>query len=290
MFSNLKLGKKFNLLLLLVFLGGILLTGTAFAGILANNARDQVTTKALLLMQAMNSVREYTSTQVNPELQDRLEVEPEFIPQSIPSYSVREVFEILRKDPSYNQFFYKEATLNPTNLRDKADTFEAKIVEQFRSQTNLKELTGFRPSPGGDLFYIARPLAVTKESCLVCHSTPDAAPKSLVATYGSENGFGWKLNEIVSAQVMSVPASEVVNSAYGSFFFLMMIAIGVFAIAIFLINILLNRAVIRPLNRMAAIADQISTGEIGTLAAAFNRMKLSLVMAMKMLYRPTTQE
>jgi HAMP domain-containing protein len=215
---------------------------------------------------------------------------------------VREVFEILRKDPSYNQFFYKEATLNPTNLRDKADTFEAKIVEQFRSQTNLKELTGFRPSPSGDLFYIARPLAVTKESCLVCHSTPDAAPKSLVATYGSENGFGWKLNEIVSAQVMSVPASEVVNSAYGSFFFLMMIAIGVFAIAIFLINILLNRAVIRPLNRMAAVADQISTGkmdvdfeqatedEIGTLAAAFNRMKLSLVMAMKMLYRPTTQE
>jgi len=59
------------------------------------------------------------------------------------------------------------------------------------------------------VFYIARPLAITKESCLRCYSTPEAAPKVSWQTHGKENGFGWKLNEIVASQIISVPAEEV---------------------------------------------------------------------------------
>ncbi|MDX2271294.1 MAG: DUF3365 domain-containing protein [Cyanobacteriota bacterium] len=297
MFTQLNLAKKFNLLLIAIFFGGILLTGSAFTTILIGNAEAQVTAKALLLMQTINSVRSYTNGQVTPELAPRLETEEEFIPQTVPGYAAREVFEDLRKNPEYNEFFYKEATLNPTNPRDKSDTFETTLVNQFRGQSSLTELTGFRPTPSGNLFYIARPIPITKESCLRCHSTPEAAPKSMLATYGRENGFGWQLNEIVGAQIVSVPASEVFRNAYQSFFLLMTIAFGVFALAILLVNILLNRAVIRPLNRMVAVADQVSTGqldvefesnskdEMGSLADAFNRMKLSLAMAMRMLNR-----
>lgn len=297
MFKNLKLSSKFNILLLAVFLGGILLTGTAFAAFLFNSAQNQVTSKAVLMMETMNSVRGYTSTQVNPELADRLQSDPEFIPQTVPGYAAREVFEILRRDEEYGEFFYKEATLNPTNLRDKADPFETELVNQFRGDRDLDELRGFRDSPGGRLYYIAHPITIQDESCLVCHSTPEAAPASLVETYGPDNGFGWQLNEIVGAQVISVPAGEVFGSARRSFLLLMLIAFGMFALAILLINILLSRAVIRPLNRMVTVADQISTGkmdvefeqdsedEIGMLAAAFNRMKLSLSMAMRMLNR-----
>ncbi len=297
MFKNLKLSNKFNVLLLAVFLGGILLTGTAFAAFLFNSAQNQVTSKAVLMMETMNSVRTYTSTQVNPELADRLQTEPEFIPETVPGYSARQVFEILRDDEEYEAFFYKEATLNPTNLRDKADAFETELVEQFRDDRDLEELRGFRDSPGGRLYYIAHPLEIQDESCLVCHSTPEAAPASLIETYGPDNGFGWQLNEIVGAQVISVPAGEVFGSARRSFLLLMLIAFGMFALSILLINILLSRAVIRPLNRMVTVADQVSTGqmdvefeqdsedEIGQLAAAFNRMKLSLSMAMRMLNR-----
>lgn len=297
MFKNLKLSNKFNVLLLAVFLGGILLTGTACAAFLFNSAQNQVTSKAVLMMETMNSVRAYTSTQVNPELADRLQTESEFIPETVPGYSAREVFEILRQEEEYEAFFYKEATLNPTNLRDKADAFETTLVEQFRDDRDLEELRGFRDSPGGRLYYIAHPLEIQDESCLVCHSTPEAAPPSLVETYGPDNGFGWELNEIVGAQVISVPAGEVFGSARRSFLLLMLIAFGMFALAILLINVLLSRAVIRPLNRMVTVADQVSTGhmdvefeqdsedEIGQLAAAFNRMKLSLSMAMRMLNR-----
>jgi HAMP domain-containing protein len=298
MLQNFKLGTKFNLLLVTVFLIGILISGTALAAILNRSAESQVTNKALILIQAMNSVRNYTSTQVNPLLKERLKTEPEFLPQTVPGYSAREVFENLRNNKEYSDFFYNEATLNPTNRRDLADDYEKGLIERFRSDQNLKELTGFRTFPGGNLYYIARPIAIKNESCLECHSTPERAPKSLIATYGKNGGFGWQLNEIVGAQIISVPASEIVNTTRQSLLLVMSAVGGVFAITILLINLMLRQAVIKPLNRMAMVAHDVSVGklesefqqtshdEIGVLAAAFNRMKLSLSMAMEMLNKP----
>ena len=36
---------------------------------------------------------------------------------------------------------------------------------------------------------------------------PDKAPPEMIKTYGSANGFGWNLNEVMGAQVVSVPMS-----------------------------------------------------------------------------------
>ncbi|KGF72432.1 histidine kinase [Neosynechococcus sphagnicola sy1] len=295
MIKHWSLSNKFSLLLLLIFIGAVLISGVALSRTLNQVAESVVQAKANLLLQTMLSVRTYTSTQVNPELAPRLETESAFLPQTVPGYAARETFEDFRKNPEYNDFFYKEATLNPTNLRDKADGFESEIVESFRNNSSLKELSGYRSTPGGELYYIARPMIIKKESCLRCHSTAEAAPKSLIATYGSENGFGWKLNDIVGAQIISVPAREIITSAQRSFVTIMGIVIAAFAIALLVMNLFLRRAVIRPLNRIAKAANEVSTGnmaaefdvqsrdEMGTLATAFTRMKTSLVMAMEML-------
>jgi HAMP domain-containing protein len=297
MLHNLKLGTKFNILLVTVFLIGILISGSALAVILNRSAENQVTTKALILIQTINSVRNYTQTQIYPLLKDRLKTEPEFVRQTIAAHSAREVFENVRSNKDYSDFFYKEATLNPTNLRDKADDFETEIVNRFRNDPNLKdkEITGFRSFPGGNLYYIARPLQIKDPTCIVCHDTPEIAPKSLLTTYGRENGFGWKLNEIVGAQIISVPSSEVANTTRQSLLLVMGAVGGIFAVTILLINLMLRQAVINPLNRMSTVAHDVSIGkldsefqqtshdEIGVLAAAFNRMKLSLSMAMEIL-------
>lgn len=291
--NNFKLGQKLTILLLLVFTVGVISSGVALSNILNNSAQNEVSSKALMLMTTMISVRDYTNTQVKPELQDKLDTE--FLPQSVPSYSAREVFEKVRTDPDYKEFFYKEATLNPTNLRDKADSFEAPIVEQFRKDSNLKELRGFHDSPSGKLFYIARPLPISKESCLQCHSTPEAAPKSMIERYGATNGFGWKLNEVVGAQIISVPATTVLQNAQKSFMLLTGVFTLIFAATILAVNFWLKRYVVRPLNRMAKVAEAVSMGdtaaefertsndEVGSLAETFSRMKMSLIMAMQRL-------
>lgn len=292
--KKLKVGTKFNLILTLVFISGIVLSGAALSRVLEQKAQDEVTSSALILIQTMNSVRNYTSERVNPLLQPRLNTEPVFIPETVPAYSAIEIFEDIRKNESYKNFFYKEATLNPTNLRDKADKFETELVERFRHKSD-KELSGFRNLPEGNMFYIARPLAIKKESCLQCHSIPAVAPKSLLTTYGTEHGFGWKLNQIIATQIVYVPADKVFESARQSLSLFMGILISIFAIVVLLINLVLKQTVIEPIRKMAKMAYEVSTGkissdfaqnsndEIGALAAALNRMKSSLEIAMKLL-------
>jgi HAMP domain-containing protein len=294
--KNLPLGQKFTLLLTLVFLGGVLASGVALSSVLSRGTQGQLTTNALMLMETMNAIRGYTSEQVQPEIADRLD--EEFLPESVPAYSAREVFETFRLNPNYSDFFYKEATLNPTNLRDKADAFEAELVNNFRANPNdASEVSGFRSTPAGDLYYIARPIKIAQQSCLECHSTPAAAPASMIERYGSENGFGWELDEIVGAQMISVPAERVVQAARQSLVLILGIFIVAFAVAIVLVNLWLKRLVVRPLNRMAMVAEAVSMGdteaefiqdsqdEVGKLAEAFNRMRVSLQMAMKRLER-----
>ncbi|MEM9092116.1 MAG: DUF3365 domain-containing protein, partial [Cyanobacteria bacterium P01_F01_bin.53] len=122
MFKRFNLRQKFTAALLLILLAGILLSQVTLSTVLRKNSEAEVTTTALLLMETMNSVREYTDSRVKPELVDRLDTQ--FLPETVPAFSAREVFENLRKNSDYNEFFYKEATLNPTNLRDKSDAFE----------------------------------------------------------------------------------------------------------------------------------------------------------------------
>lgn len=295
MLKNLKLRQKFTFLLVIILVVGLSFSGLALSALLRQNAINEIASRALTLIDTMTSVREYTLTQIYPELADQLE--EKFLPQVVSAYSAREIFEIFRKKPEYRDLFYKEAATNPTNLRDKADSFETTILEGFQKDKKLKQVSGFRSLPGGDIFYIARPLTISQESCLKCHSTPDVAPKTMIERFGTVNGFNWQLNQIVAAQFISLPASKVIEKANQSSLMIVGIVFTIFIAVILLVNVFLQRQVIIPLKRITRVAEEVSTGhlevdfdqisndEIGNLAKAFKRMKLSLEMAMKRIRR-----
>ncbi|NMG06365.1 histidine kinase [Brasilonema sp. UFV-L1] len=292
-FNNFNLAKKLTILLLIIFIVGITFSGIALAKILNYKAQNEISSNAWLLFRTINSIRSYTNEEVNPELEKRLKND-EFAAQAIPSYSSRRIFEKLRNDnDAYKNYFYKEAMLNPTNPRDKADSYETTVIQNLQKDKNLKELSGYRSLDGERFYYIARPLAITDPSCLRCHSTPEAAPKNMIEKYGKENGFGWKLNVINGVQIVSIPASQVLQKAQQSFVLVMGIVTLIFAIAIYMANFWLKRYVVRPIKRVVRVAEAVSTGEmdaefekeandeIGSLVEAFTRMKISLVMAIK---------
>lgn len=259
MFRKLKLGTQFTLLLTLIFLGGILLSGITLSGAMQRKAEDEITTKAEILTQTMNAVRTYTSDHIAPLLQDQLETTPQFISEVVPAFSARKVFENFRGQSEYRNYFYKEATLNPTNLKDKADKFETNLVEQFRQQPDLAKLSGYRNIGGVKQFYTARPLMVKEASCLQCHSRPSVAPKSQLASFGAKNGFGWQVNDIVAAQTIYVPSDEVFARGQRYLALTMGIFASIFAIVVLLINWLLKRRVIHPIKQLTAIARSIET-------------------------------
>ena len=293
-FENIKISTKFNLFVIIIFILGILLSGLTFWKTLEHRAETEVSSKALVLMEAVNAVRNYTQDRVNPLLQERIETKSEFTPEAIPTFAAREVFEYFRKNPNYAQYLYKDAAPNPTNLRDRSDEFETELVEEFQDQGS-EQKTGWREFHEGKVFYVARPFVIKKQSCLECHSTPSKAPQSLLTTYGSENGFGWELNQIVAAQVVYVPAAEILTSVRRSFVTTLGILAATFVVIVFCLNFLLKRFVIRRIQKIARTAQAVSRGdmkadfeensrdEIGLLVIAFNRMKYSVEVAMRLL-------
>ena len=258
MVRKLKLGPKFTLLLTLVFLGGIIVSGITLSSAMQHKAEEEIATKATILTETMNSVRAYTTNNVLPQLNEKLTTEPEFVREAVPAFAAREVFERFRQQSEYRSFFYKEATLNPTNPRDQADEFETSLVQEFRNQPDLKEKSGYRSLNGQNLFYIARPMSLTQTTCLQCHSTPEAAPKSLIATYGDKNGFHWPMNQVLAAQTIYVPIDTILVRGQQYLILTMSIFVAIFAGAVFLINGLLARTVIHPIRNLTAIARRVS--------------------------------
>jgi HAMP domain-containing protein len=268
MLENRKLGDRFTILLAIIFAIGTIAGGILLTNIAQNETTKNIVMRAEMFIQSMNAFRDYNSQSVEPILERQLYTSPTFIRESIPPFAANAVFDIFRKHPEYRDFLYKEATLNPTNPLDLADEFERRLVNQFRTQTSLSKLSGYRQIDGKKLFYISRPLAVKNKSCLLCHGTVAAAPKSLVASYGTTNGYGWKLNEIVAAQTVYVPAGELVSQSRSWFALIMGIFVAIFAVATSSINVLLQRTVISPLKQLTEIAQKFFGTEAMTVAQA----------------------
>jgi protein-histidine pros-kinase len=283
---------KFNLVLLVVFLVGLGVAAWVSRDLLVRNAREEVARNAGLMMETALAIRGYTITQVRPHLE--LQLMRAFLPQSVPAFAATETLTELRK--KYPDYFYKEATLNPTNPRNRAADWEADLVQEFRNRPGLKELGGERDTPTGRALYIARPIQITNPACLGCHTTPDAAPATMIKLYGPANGFGWKLNEVVGAQVVSVPMALPLQNAQRTFYTFMGSLVAVFALVFVVLNVMLNWMIVRPVAQLSHAADQVSTGnfeipefpergrdEIALLGRAFNRMRRSLQKAMQMI-------
>ncbi len=289
-----KLLPKFNVILGLVLGAGLAIAAAVSHQFLQNDAREEVLRQARLMMEAMRSARDYTTKEVKPLLVNQQEHQRSFLPQTVPAFAATENFDYLRA--SYPDYAYKEATLNPTNPRDRAVDWEADIINAFRNHRgNSKELVGERDTPTGRSLYLARPIQADPP-CLECHSVPRVAPPAMIRRYGSNNGFGWQPKEIVGAQIVSVPMALPVRMANQSFQTLVVYLAAVFVASLLLLDLVLLFTVVRPLRRLSTMADQISVGqmdmpelpaggkdEISVLAGSFNRMRRSLHRALKML-------
>lgn len=282
---------KFNLLLLVVALAGFALFAVAANPLVNAIASEEVLQSSRIMMESAAGARKYTSEQIAPIL--RPQIAEHFYPQSVSAYAAKRNFDVIHS--KFPDFAYREAALNPTNPQDRAEDWEADIINDFRAHPTKSETSFVRTTPIGPMLELARPL-VNKAACMECHNTAAAAPASMVSLYGSQNGFGWKPGEIIGAQIVSVPMStSAIRAEHIRRLFILPFA-GFLLLLFISVNVLLNFVVVRPLERIAAAAETISTGDInapefvypqkdqiGRLSKSFNRMHRSLAEAIRML-------
>jgi protein-histidine pros-kinase len=122
----------------------------------------------------------------------------------------------------------------------------------------------------------------------------------MTRVYGTTNGFHWNKDEIIGAQVVSVPLSLPLQNAQRTFLVYMGILVAVFLLMMALVNILLHYTVIRPVVKTSKIAERVSLGdldaehyekkgndEIASLTTSFARMRRSLELALAIESEPS---
>ncbi|MBN9487398.1 MAG: DUF3365 domain-containing protein [Alphaproteobacteria bacterium] len=283
---------KFNLVMITAFLVGLAVATFLAREITTEEAKRQMLSEATLLMRSGTAVRSYTQNEIRPLIYDQLSVR--FLPHSVPSWSAQTVLNQVHKD--FPDYTYKEAALNPTNPSDRATTWEADIINEFKRNGELKEFVATRDTPTGQFLTFARPFRLTDRACLACHSTPAAAPATMVDLYGNSNGFGWVLNDVIGAQIVSVPMSVALARANHSLLAFLAALSAVFVGMLILLNILMHFFILRPMQEITALARDVSAGkadvpeykvkgkdEIASLGRSFNLMHRSLQNAIRML-------
>ena len=286
-----KLLAKFNLLLLVIFVAGFFGVSYFIRAFLKQDASEQTLQQAKLMISSARSTRDYTEQEIDPLLERSPEAAKRFLPQTIPFHAANVTFQHLHSD--FPDYTYKEAALNPTNLRDRADQWEGDIISYFRGHPGATEFTGERQTAVGSSISYAKPISADA-GCLKCHGSPSEAPATEIAAYGSSNGFGWQPHEIVGAQIVSVPTEVPMRAAQNALHKLMLYLAALYLATIVAVDAALYVLVIRPLRRIAVAAENISKGdmsqphfdshgadEIAQTAASFNRLYVSLGKAMR---------
>ncbi|NJM96680.1 MAG: DUF3365 domain-containing protein [Phormidesmis sp. RL_2_1] len=278
------LGTKFSLLLALIWLIGGSVTIFTLSRHLNAQAEQTVRERAEIVLTAMQAARDYTQDNIQPLVEAYSVADNTFTQEIIPNFAARSIFSNFRQqDPSLLDYLYKEAAVNPTNTSDLADSFEAALYPQLEPLTDTpsETVSGYRMLNEQKFFYLARPLVVNDESCLVCHGNPQDAPMPLINMYGDRNGFGWNLNEIVATQVVYVPADKIFAQGRQNLWTVTKTFLGVFGALFFTINLLLWRTVIRPLKILTGTAKQISACSVEGAQSASGRTESGQCAALK---------
>lgn len=280
---------RIRFLLLIGVLSLLATIGIAFASyqFSLNNAVEEAKSKGKLVLDYLDSQRQYFKQHMRPKVFEILPKE-RFIPELQSGFTVtRGVSDEFHKiNPDY---VFKQASLDPLHLANKADKDDLKIIDTFKKQPNKKLDEGSITKNGKPYYFYAKPIKIESPKCLRCHGDPTTAPKEQIEIYGSEHGYNWELGDIASAYIVYVPLQKAIGLAKKSAFNL--VAIGAVSIAVMMLIlwIFFSMYVIKPITMLEQRATEISLGknlseaiatpsndEIGSLARSVDRLRISV--------------
>ncbi len=170
------------------------------------------------------------------------------------------------------------------------DEFEVLAVKSFKDDKLLEFVERYE----NGTYRYARPILVQQE-CLKCHGDPEDAPPTVIAKYGSEKAFGYKVGQvrgIVSVSLPAVGLREVIKSLVNPWTISLVFII--LALNLFFIHSVVTRLVQLTRSAEAIAAGKLETeliytnpsesnDELDHLYHATNLLKRSLIILFKRL-------
>lgn len=182
---------------------GVIATGIVANRMLTDNAERETHEKAAMLLGTHQAMAQHFATTVAPKVADSGDGGTE----GTASRAARDAMERYQQDFREFPYRYRLVSANPTNPKNQADEYEAKLIATFDADHSLQRLEDHVSNDSGSYTVMAAPITANENRCMTCHSTPAVAPASRVRHWGKTAGFGWKKDQVVGASVVYVPTA-----------------------------------------------------------------------------------
>ncbi|WP_461829296.1 c-type heme family protein [Aquifex sp.] len=284
-----------------LFVGTIAVVSGLFIGYYTYNeelslAKKASQEKVKLTMTFAKATREYVRGTLRPKIYELMNkydcIKEDFILEAqSSSFVTNKIFEKVSEE--FRGLLLRQVAFRPLNPKNSPTEVEEQIINLFRTK-NIPEYSDIVEINNYRYLVSAFPVKV-KASCLYCHGTREAMPQAVKKLYNPPYDPNWKVGTIQGGVFIYEPYEATILKAQlngiikGSFvFFLNLMVMG-------LVFLILNRYVFKPIEILREHADKISKGEIedkipissddeiGQLAKAFERMRISIKKVMDIL-------
>lgn len=282
---------RFNLVLLIVYLASLLITLSIVYVYTKQEMYAQANQKLTLMVNMVSSVRKYITEDVRPALLEQKVMHAPAISSTVATSHVAGHFKKLQPD-----YYIKTASDNPLNKANLPEPVEQTFLDDFRQDREKKMIIREGSLHGQDYLLSSNP-AISKTDCMICHSTPEAAPEAIRTKYTPDSGFGYKLDDVVGVSVVGVPLENIKAAVLTRSLAIAAILTAIFTIMMVLVNMTVRKQILQPLDDITEAAQAISKGnldtpltvirndEIGKLTHAIELMRRSFVKVLERMNR-----
>jgi hypothetical protein len=249
--------------------------------------------KAMILLDRNMATHDYFTNKLKPAvfaLSEKHRPADHFDPTWMSSTYANRSIDQYFSERNRARYYFKNCAINARTPANEADPHERAFIQELNANPALQVRSDIMRINGQPFFVVLRRGETMLEGCLMCHSTPERAPKGLVDLYGPKRSFDRNLGEVISAVSIRIPMIEAYAEADRFTWGLSGLLIFVL-FAMYLAQLFLNRALIlKPLQIIGKKAGLIAkddahlgekielatSKEFQDVASSFNTMSENL--------------
>ncbi|MEN8244084.1 MAG: DUF3365 domain-containing protein [Thermodesulfobacteriota bacterium] len=204
--------------------------------------------KSEVVLREVESIRGYVKSVLRPKMYD-LHSQDTFIIEAMSTtyISLNIMKRFGDKMPGY---FYRRVSINPHNPDNMADEFEEEMFEWFEDDPNRNFWQGI-VKKGSASYFVSMVPDYFEKQCLLCHSDPALAPKSLIDRYGPVGGFRFRAGDLAGVNSVSIPVSKPLTHIKKMSIVTFIGTVAIMGLLLFVLNRLFENLVISRITRIA---------------------------------------
>ncbi len=258
-------------------------------------AKKTAKTEIDVTMAFVKASREYVRRTLRPKINELLSAgctNDDFILEAqSSSFFTASIFNMVTEEMP--DMILRQVAFNPLNPKNEPNEVEKKIIAYLRS-TNKEEFEGI-VNHKGERHFVKAFAIIPTEKCLRCHSDPNLMPKKVREIYKPTKNMKWEPGKVQGAVMVYIPFEAIILRAQMEGLIKGAAVFGIFLFLVIVVLIMLTTMVFKPIEKLREHAERISRGEvddkieitseneIGKLAEAFERMRISVKKVMDLL-------